>query len=367
MQIDAGGRSQGKLTYGQADEFGRARAGVVQQEEQGAIPNGEPSLARHVGEKRLDLVTFEITGLRRLRSLRRDGCDPLGLAKQFRRLRPDIDEERVQHRQPMVPRSDAIAALGFEMGEEFPHVVRSEVGQRQLADRPMGRLGEEEEKQPDSVAVAANGGLREPFLCFEMVLEELVDQAADGRHGRAPIDIGAANVWKRSAATSINSAVMVKYTAVEAGSTCPMKVDSLSSLSAGLPPSRYHRSNRPTAKLWRRSCTCGGVPPGGVGTFSCGASAWNTWLIVPGFTGRPRVNEKTGASAVNPGARTVRMLMKADRRFVRRGPMGTSLDLENSVSRIVRMPRSRSTSPHRKRAASPTRRPRPNSKLNIVA
>jgi hypothetical protein len=163
MQIDAGGRSQGELAYGQADEFGRAGAGVVQQEQQGAIPNGEPSLARHAGEKRLDLVTFEITGRRRLRSLRRDGCDLLGLAKQLRRLRSDIDEERVQHRQPMVPRSDAVAALGFEMGEEVPHVVRPEVGQRQLADRPMGRLGEEEEKQPDSVAVAVNGSLREPL------------------------------------------------------------------------------------------------------------------------------------------------------------------------------------------------------------
>src|SRR5208282_1839974 len=143
-----------------------------------------------------------------------------------------------------------------------------------------------------------------------MLLEEVVDQAADGRHGRPPLDIGAANRSNRWLAASMRSAVIVKYTAVETGSTCPRNVESFMRLSAGLPPSRYHRSRRPTAKLCLRSWTCGGVPPAGVATFSCGTREWNTMLIVPGFTGRPSMNENTGVSGDITGIRSALMFMK---------------------------------------------------------
>jgi hypothetical protein len=126
----------------------------------------------------------------------------------------------------MVPRSDIVAAFDFKIGEEGSDIVGTEIGERQFADRTTGCLGHEEKQKANSVAVTADGCLRKPPLGFEVMLEELIDQAADGRHSWPPVDIGAANRSKRRRAASMRSAVIVRYTAVELGSTCPMKVES---------------------------------------------------------------------------------------------------------------------------------------------
>jgi len=67
----------------------------------------------------------------------------------------------VQHSKSMVPRSDMVAAFGFKIGEESPHVVGSEVGQWQFADWVAGRLSHEEKEEPDPVAVTSDRCLGE--------------------------------------------------------------------------------------------------------------------------------------------------------------------------------------------------------------
>ena len=130
--------------------------------------------------------------------------------KQFRCPAAGIAEEAVQHGEPMVPRSDIVAAFDFKIREESPHIVRAKVGQRQLADRAAGRLGQKEEEEPDAIAVASDGCLGESLLGFEVMLEELVNQTTDGRHGWPPLDIGAAKRSKRWPAVSMRSAVIVR-------------------------------------------------------------------------------------------------------------------------------------------------------------
>jgi hypothetical protein len=52
----------------------------------------------------------------------------------------------VQHREPMVPRPDAVAAFGFEMGEKSPYIVGTEIGQIQFADGTTNLFGQEEKE-----------------------------------------------------------------------------------------------------------------------------------------------------------------------------------------------------------------------------
>ena len=151
----------------------------------------------------------------------------IGGIRGFQSLDPSVNRTAVmQHRQSMVPRSDIVAAFGFKIGEESSDIVGAEIGERQFADGVTSRLGHEEKEKADSVAVTSNGCLGKPPLGFEVMLKELVDQAADGRHGWSPVEIGAANRSKRRPAASMRSVVIVRYTAVEIGSTCPMKVES---------------------------------------------------------------------------------------------------------------------------------------------
>ena len=226
MEIDARRGCQDQLPDGETDNFRCACAGIVQKQEESLIAGRQSPVSRQAGEQLLDLVAFQIACRWWLRALPRDGGDALGFVKQFWRLASDEPEEGMQHRQSMVPRSNIVAALGFKIGEESSDVVGAEIGERQFADRATSCLGHEEKEKADSVAVTSNGCLGKPPLGFEVMLKELVDQAADGRHGWSPVEIGAANRSKRRPAASMRSVVIVRYTAVEIGSTCPMNVES---------------------------------------------------------------------------------------------------------------------------------------------
>ena len=76
-----------------------------------------------------------------------------------------------------------VVALGFQMGQERPHIVGGQIGEGELGDGDAVRLGKEEEEQTDPIAVASNGCLRKTFFRFEMMFEEHVDQTAEGFHG----------------------------------------------------------------------------------------------------------------------------------------------------------------------------------------
>src|SRR6266480_3772994 len=74
-----------------------------------------------------------------------------------------------------------------------------------------------------------------------------------GAHGAVSGRLGAAKVSKRRLASWRSSAVIVMYTAVELGLTCPRKVARWKRRPERSTPARYHRNTVPTANACRRS------------------------------------------------------------------------------------------------------------------
>src|ERR1700722_16387585 len=91
--------------------------------------------------------------------------------------------------------------------------------------------------------------------------------------------------------------------AVEDGLTWPRKVERSRRRDMGSTPSRYQRSNVPTANECRRQCRCGDLTPEGTMSGRAGHSLWNIqlMLLVPMGVLLCLAKENTGqSSAIGP-------------------------------------------------------------------
>ena len=106
--------------------------------------------------------------------------------------------------------------------------LEGEILERQPADLAALVGGDEQEQEPDRVAVAAHRAGRRPFDRDQVVDEEGVHDGPSGVGGSScapPGQAGSANASNRRLASSSSAGVIVRYTAVETGSTWPRNVE----------------------------------------------------------------------------------------------------------------------------------------------
>ncbi|MCY1313746.1 hypothetical protein D9M70_642960 [compost metagenome] len=99
--------------------------------------------------------------------------------------------------------------------------------QRQFADAEPVGAGYEDQKQAQAVPIASDRARLQPLVSRQVLQEVAVNDRRKGllRHGAPPPDDIGANDSKRWLAASSSSLVMVRYTAVLLGLTCPRNVD----------------------------------------------------------------------------------------------------------------------------------------------
>ena len=99
-------------------------AGVVEEQEQGTVPQGEPAAAGQVAEQSLDLVAFEEVRFGRRGSLHGDGRHPLADAEHLGFPAGDVLEQGVQGGQALVAGADVVAAVVLQVAQERRRPVR---------------------------------------------------------------------------------------------------------------------------------------------------------------------------------------------------------------------------------------------------
>lgn len=135
----------------------------------------------------------------------------------------------MQGSEPPVARADMVASVLFEVAQELDDSVEGEIPEGKPGD-PAPLVGrDEQEEEPDRVPVAAHRGRTEALRRDQVVDEERVQEGPERlsfAHRAASTHTCAAKASNRRLASSNNARLMVRYTAVEAGLTWPMKVES---------------------------------------------------------------------------------------------------------------------------------------------
>ena len=177
------GARRGRGAGAQVGGFLGAGAGVVEEQDEGAVAQRERSVGGQAGQQVLDLFAFEEEGFWRGGALDRDGGDLLADGEHFRCPCGDVLEEAVQGGQPLVAGADVVAAVLLEVAQEGHDLLEGEVGEGQAGDLAALGGGGECQEEPDGVAVAADRGGAQAFDRDEVVSEEGVQDRSE-RLGR---------------------------------------------------------------------------------------------------------------------------------------------------------------------------------------
>ena len=158
-------------------------AGVVEEQEQGSVSQGEPSAALQAAEQGLDLVAFQEAGLGRCGPFHRDGGHPLAHGERLGFTGGDVVEQRVHGGQTLVAGSDVVVALVLQVAQEAHDPVEGQVVDGQLGDLGLVVVGHEPQQEHDRVPVAAHRRRPQALHGDEVVDEERLDQRPDGLSG----------------------------------------------------------------------------------------------------------------------------------------------------------------------------------------
>jgi len=104
-----------------------ARPSVVEKQQYRAIAQSELPLGGQSLEQVPDLPSFQEASWWWWRALGRNGRNAFCLGECLRYLGTDIVEKAAQRRQPMVPSSDPIAPLVFQVLQEAQYALGGEV------------------------------------------------------------------------------------------------------------------------------------------------------------------------------------------------------------------------------------------------
>ena len=224
--------------------------GVVEEDEEGSVPEGVTSPDRQLLQKGGHFFSLEEMSLGRCDAFDGSGGHTLTDLDHLRNAAGDVPEEGADRGQTLVAGSNVVAAGLLEMSEKGHNPFRGEILEGKLRDGAPHRGGDEAQEEPKGIAVAAHRGWPEPPLHLEIVLEERAHDGAESRdHGAPPsMNAGCAKASKRRFAWRSRASVMVRYVAVEVTSTWPRNVESLRRPAPGSASSRYQRSSVPTAK-----------------------------------------------------------------------------------------------------------------------
>jgi hypothetical protein len=94
------------------------RSGVVEEEQEGSVPQSEAPIARQMAEQTLDFVPFQESCLRWSGPLHWHACHALADEQHFRRSPSDVLEKAVQRGQALIARANVVSAVHFEMLEK---------------------------------------------------------------------------------------------------------------------------------------------------------------------------------------------------------------------------------------------------------
>ena len=189
------------------------RPGVVEEQQQRPVPQGESPIAGQASEELLDFVAFEVARLGRSGSLHRDGHHPLTDSEHLWVTAGDVVEEGVQCRQALVAGSGVVTSVLFQVAEEAEDALEAEVTDVELGD--LGALvgGDEAQQESHGVSVAAHRRWAETFHRDQVVDEERVHERAERRsvgHVVASVQAGSAKTSNRRFASASSSGVMVR-------------------------------------------------------------------------------------------------------------------------------------------------------------
>ena len=102
------------------------RSGVVEEEQEGPVPQSEAAVAGQVAEEILDLVAFEESCFRWSHTFHRHSGHALADDEQFGCSPSDVLEQAVHSSQALVARANVVTPLDFEMLEKADDPLESE-------------------------------------------------------------------------------------------------------------------------------------------------------------------------------------------------------------------------------------------------
>jgi hypothetical protein len=202
-----------EVLHAQAGGLLRAGAGVVEEQDQGAVPQRERAVAGQAAQEVFDLVALEEPGFRWGSAFDRDARHLLAGGEHVRCPSGYVVEQAVQGGQPLVAGAGVVAPVLLEVAEEPDDAVEGEVGEGEAGDLAplVGR--DEHQEEPHGVAVAAHGGGAEAFDRDQVAGEERVQDRAErlGLGHRATwVQAGAAKASNRRLASASRGGVIVR-------------------------------------------------------------------------------------------------------------------------------------------------------------
>ncbi len=214
MEPDQGSLAELEVPHPQVSALLHPGPGVVQEQEQGTVSEGESPCSREPTEQRLDLVSLEEMRLCRCRPLHGDGRHLLTEPEHLGLAAGDVVEQRVQRRQALVARADLVASSILEMPEESEDSLAAQVLDGEPGDLRFLVTGHEAQQEPDGVTVAAHRGWTEPLCCNEVVEKEGLHDRSEGSrpaaHRSSSDHAGWAKASKRRLASASSWGVMVR-------------------------------------------------------------------------------------------------------------------------------------------------------------
>ena len=132
-----------------------AGSGVIEEQHQGAVAQGQAPAGGQAGDQVLDLVLFQEPGLGRGGPFYRDGGHLLAGAEQLGVAAGQVLEQAVHRGQPLVAGAHVVAPVLLKVAQEAEDTVEGEVPEPETGDLAALVRSGEHQQQPDGVPVAA--------------------------------------------------------------------------------------------------------------------------------------------------------------------------------------------------------------------
>jgi hypothetical protein len=133
-----------------------ARARVVQKDQERVVAQAGGAAAIGLGEHHPCLLGLEVLDRVHGRALRVHGQDALVLLCARQVVAEQVLDEAANGRESAIARGGSIAALRLDMVEEGDHLIDDDVIESKVAHAPASLLREEQEEEPQRVAIGAN-------------------------------------------------------------------------------------------------------------------------------------------------------------------------------------------------------------------
>ena len=97
------------------------RATVIEKHEERSVTERQGAMFRQGGKQLVDLVTLQVTGFWRRRSLCGNRFHPLGFGEHFGVMHGEITVECTKRSEPLISRADLVPAYAFDHTQELQH------------------------------------------------------------------------------------------------------------------------------------------------------------------------------------------------------------------------------------------------------